>query len=218
MIHLIGVEHKVQWRHPKAPASSARQANWAHYSSILEETIAAFTPAVVAEEFNQESLDHRNGAKSLLLCKTKDFESRTGASIEHVFAEPDLAEKNAKGYKCEETIKAILTAKMHTEPTGEQIMAHMIAHQHPIRERIWLEKIWKHRSSEMLFICGDIHLYTFCRLLRKEGISCRIAKRKIGVDSSCLSAYKGLKYAIENDICSDAHCFCLESLQEMQVS
>jgi hypothetical protein len=194
---------------PKAYATTVRRANWALYCSILEETIAALKPSVVAEEFNQELLDKHNGAESLLLCKTKDIESRTGTKIEHIFAEPELAEKKAKGYKCEEKIKAILTAKMHREPTSKQIMAHMIAHQHPIRERIWLEKIREHLNSEMLFVCGDIHLSAFRRFLRERGIRCRIAKRKIGVDSSCLTEYEGLKFAIENNLCSDERCFCL---------
>jgi hypothetical protein len=194
---------------PMAYATTTRRANWALYCSILEGMIAALKPAAVAEEFNQELLDQHNGAESLLLCKTKDFESRTLTKIEHIFAEPDLAEKNAKGYKSEAKIKAILAANMHSEPASKQIMAHMIAHQHPIRERIWLEKIQGHLNGDMLFVCGDIHLYTFRRFLRKHGIRCRVAKRKIGVDSSCFTEYEGLKLAIENNMCSDARCFCL---------
>jgi hypothetical protein len=217
MIYLIGVEHKVQWRQPKAYACPTRQANWALYLSTLEETIAAFRPDTVAEELNQELLNQHNGAKSLLLCKKEEIEARTGTTIKHVFAEPDSAEKSAKGYKCEETIEAILAARMHSKPSREQIMAHMIAHQHPIRERIWFERIRGHLSGEILFICGDIHLYTFRRFLREKKIHCRIARRRIGVDSSCLSEYEGLKLAIKNDMCSDAHCFCLEPISDTRV-
>jgi probable addiction module antidote protein len=62
---------------------------------------------------------------------------------------------------------------MHIVPTCEQVMAHMIAHQHPIRERFWLDRIEQYRDRETLFVCGDIHLATFPRLLEKELIEDR---------------------------------------------
>ena len=223
MIHLIGVEHKVQWRKPKVPAyekiqPEIRRTNWELYSEIIRRAVCVIQPSVVAEEMNQEILDRNNNAESILLNFADDYKTHTGKEIQHLFAEPNLAEKDAVGYKDEEAIKAILTTRMHAEPTCEQIMAHIIAHHHPKRERIWFEKIEEHRDSEMLFVCGDIHLYTFRRFLRAKGIHCRIAKRKIGVDSSCLSEYKGLKLAIQNNMCSDVHCFCLDPISGAQVS
>jgi hypothetical protein len=216
VIHLIGVEHKVQWRQPRMPlrlVGESRQTNWSLYSSILEEVIEAFRPAVVAEELNQEFLDQRNNAESLLLCMTRRHESRTRTKIEHIFAEPDLAEKSAKGCKSEEQVEATLETTLHLKPTRSQIISHMIAHQHPIREGLWFDTIKKHREREMLFVCGDIHLYTFRRFLRDRGVHCRVAKRRIGVDAPCLSDYEGLKLAIENQMCSDDRCFCRETTQ-----
>ncbi len=74
-------------------------------------------------------------------------------------------------------------------------MSHMVAHQHPIREDLWFEKIKKHKESEMLFVCGDVHLYTFRRFLREKGVRCRVgAERGIGArDASCQSYYEGLE-------------------------
>jgi hypothetical protein len=167
---------------------------------------------------NQEILDRHNHAESILFNFVDDYKTHTGKEIQHLYVEPNSAEKDAEGCKDEEAIKAILTTSTQAEPTCEQIMAHMIAHQHPKRERIWFEKIEKHRDSEMLFVCGDIHLYSFRRFLRAKAIRCRIAKRRIGVDSSCPSCeYRGLKLAIENNMCSDVHCFCLDPMPGTQV-
>jgi hypothetical protein len=91
-------------------------------------------------------------------------------------------------------------------------MAHVIAHQHPIREDLWLDAIKQHKDSEIIFVCGDIHLCTFRRLLKKRGINSRIVERGIGVDSSCLAEYEGLKFAQDNGMFSDAYCFCLDPI------
>jgi hypothetical protein len=52
MIHLIGVEHKVQYRKLTAPASQTRKANWELYSATVKKAICEIQPAVVAEELN----------------------------------------------------------------------------------------------------------------------------------------------------------------------
>jgi len=89
-------------------------------------------------------------------------------------------------------------------------MAHVIAHQHPIRENLWLEAINEYKCSEIVFVCGDIHLYTFRKLLKETEINSRIVAHGIGVDSSCLTEYNGLKFALENNMFSETNCFCLE--------
>lgn len=212
MIHLVGVEHKVQWRQPTANASPARQVNWARYTSIIEGLIRDIKPSVVAEELNQEILDKRNHAKSILLAIKKDYEVKAGTKIQHIFAEPCSAEKNAKGYKEPETIKTILTARMGVEPASWQVMAHVVAHQHPIREMLWLDAVKDFLGGEMIFVCGDIHLDTFPTLLAKERIDYKITERRIGVDSLCLAEYEGLKFASDNQMFSDTNCFCLEPI------
>jgi hypothetical protein len=210
MVHLIGVEHKIQYKNPTWGVTQAHRDNWDRYSSIIEQSICNIKPAVVAEELNEKWLEGKNGAKSILKFIKEEHEARTGTKILHIFAEPDSIDKSAKGYKDRETIEAILSAKMQVEPTPEQIMAHVIAHQHPIRENLWLDTIWEHICGELIFVCGDIHLYTFRKLLKEKRIDSRIIAQGIGVDCSCLADYKGLNFALANDMFDETDCFCLK--------
>jgi hypothetical protein len=209
MIHLIGVEHRVQWKKPNLPVSQARQANWARYLSVLEKSICEIRPSAVAEEMNQEILDGHNKAESILLSMKENHEARTGMKIEHIFAEPDSAWKTAKGYKEREVIKEILKKRIQTDPTNEEVLAHVVAHQHPIRERFWLASIGKYLDGEIIFVCGSAHLCTFRLLLDEQRIDSTIVRRGIGIDSSCLDELAGLRFALENDMFSDTSCFCL---------
>jgi hypothetical protein len=213
MIHLIGVEHKVQCKNPQWSVTQTHRDDWDRYSSIIERYLCEIQPSVVAEEYSEELLAKKNRAVSILKNLSEVHQTHTRRMVEHIFVEPDLAVQSAKGCKTEEQVEAILTTQLHAKPSRGQIMSHMIAHQHPIRERLWFEQIKKHLGSEILFVCGDLHLYTFRRFLREKGAHCRIAERGIGVDASCLSDYEGLKLAIENQMCSDSRCFCQQPTQ-----
>lgn len=211
MIHLIGVEHKVQCKNPNWGVTQAHRDNWDRYSSIIEESLRTFQPSAVAEELNQEILDRKNGAMSILQSVKENHEARTGTKIQHIFAEPDSAAKSAKGYKEPERIKAILRARIGKEPTCEQVMAHVVAHQHRIREALWLESVSDYLRSEMLFVCGDIHLYTFPKLLEREGIPYKVFASRVGVGNLKLPEYRGLEYAQSNNMLGEPDCICLQS-------
>ena len=217
MVHLIGVEHHVQFNNPNWVVPQILQNNRNCYSSIIEKTILRIQPVVVAEELNEKWLQGEKGAISILKFVKEDYEARTRIKIQHIFAEPDTPVKDAKGYKERETIKAILKARMQVEPSHEEVMAHVIAHQHPIRENLWLEAINEYKSSEIIFVCGDIHLSTFRKLLKEKNINSRIVAHGIGVDSSCLTEYKGLKFALDNDMFSETNCFCLEQTSTSKI-
>jgi hypothetical protein len=119
--------------------------------------------------------------------------------------------KNARGYKEREAVRSMLEARMRVEPAPEEVMAHVVAHQHPIRERCWIEAITKYLDNEILFVCGDIHIYTFSRALEQLKVRSKIVAQGIGVDLSCLGDYNGLSYALAKDMLNDSRCFCTGS-------
>ena len=165
----------------------------------------------MAEELNEKWLQRKNRAESILKSEKERYETRTGTRIQHIFAEPDQAIKDARHYKERETIAAILNAKMQVQPAAEEAIAHVIAHQHPIRESLWLDAIGEHRNDELIFVCGDIHLYTFRRLLEKQKIDSRIVAQGIGVDCACLADYRGLNFALAHQMFDETDCFCREN-------
>ena len=90
-------------------------------------------------------------------------------------------------------------------------LAHEIAHQYPRRERFWLRELEKENAKNVLFVCGDIHLRTFPKLLATEGIESEVIKGGIGVDYS-MAEYKAFEFAENNNMFSQTDCFCLEKL------
>ena len=209
MLYLIGVEHKVQWRHPTAPVSPSRKADWDAYSSIIERSLCEIRPSVVAEEMNQEILDGHNKAASILLSLKKDHETRAGMKVEHIFAEPERSE-TPRGYKSDEQVEDALKRNLKDSPKPELIWAHIIAHQHPIREGFWFNKISGHLRSDILFVCGDVHLVTFSRLLTRKGFISKVVACRVGVHDLNTLEYQGLRCAQENGLLDQPDCFCLK--------
>ena len=149
MVHLIGVDHKVQYMKSTAPASQDREANWKYYSSIIEGSIRDLRPSVVAEELNQELLDKKyNKAESLLLRIKKAHEERGGKAIRHIFAEPPSAEKQKLGIDFELPFSGLCPGVIPLSPpdgfphlSDYEWHKHDIAHRFPIREDFWITQL-----------------------------------------------------------------------------
>jgi len=208
MVHLIGVEHKVQRRKSTAQVSQTRKGNWELYSSAVKSAISKVRPSVVAEELNQELLDYYIKSESLLLSIKNDYELRTGARIKHIFAEPCSAQKKQIRIKEDCDVRRILKANGSHEPTDELVSAHMAAHQFPIREQFWIGMIWGHLNSGVLFVCGDAHIDTFPMLLDLKGIAYNVIQRGIGMPPDELIVSKGVKYAQEIGLFGTVDCPC----------
>jgi hypothetical protein len=89
--------------------------------------------------------------------------------------------------------------------------AHEIAHQFPIRERFWLNELKQANAGHILFVCGDIHLRTFPKLLKVDGIESEIIKEGIGVSHSA-KEYVAFDFAESSDMFDQADCFCRKKL------
>jgi hypothetical protein len=211
VIHLIGVNHRVQWEKPSwvnAYVPNEVKADQAQYRALIEDFLRDFHPSRLAEEYTESKLKDSN-ALSILLTLKEAYVARCGAEVKHIFAEPEPAEKTAIGYKEPETVRALLEKSLNIEPTDEEVMAHVIAHQHPIREKFWLGKIGEHLKSDVLFVCGDIHLSTFPKLLKEEHIRYEVIKDRVGVRDLNVLDYRALKYA-QDDNMFEADCVCMK--------
>jgi hypothetical protein len=211
VIHLIGVNHRIQWE--KLPSANAYiphevQQDQARYSTLIEEFLCKFHSPVVAEEYTGEKL-RETKTRSILLEIKSAYEVRHRVKIEHIFAEPCTAQKEVIGYKEPESIEVLLKRNQQKDPTDEETMAHVIAHQHPIREKFWLDKIRKNLDKDILFVCGDIHLVTFPMLLERELINYEVIEGRVGVRNLKMLDYRALKYAQDHGMLGKTNCFCL---------
>jgi hypothetical protein len=183
----------------------------ARYSVLIEDFLRKFDSCVVPEEYTAAMLEEAK-SRSILFEIKSAYEIRNGVEIEHIFAEPCMAEKKARGYKEPEAIKALLKVHNGRNPTCEEIMAHVIAHQHPIREEFWLDRVRDNLSKNILFVCGDIHLATFPILLQRERIGYEIIEERVGVRSTTTLDYRALEYARCNGMLASTDCFCRREL------
>ena len=101
MIHLIGVEHKVQYMNSNWGVAQTTKDNWTHYSSIIEQSIREIQPLIVAEELNEKWLQGLNGAKSILKSAKEEHEAQTGTKIQHIFEELTSRLRTQKDIKSE---------------------------------------------------------------------------------------------------------------------
>lgn len=212
MIHIVGVDHRVQWMRVPTGISShsvpkAIQDGINCYLSTVREKVFALNVTVFAEEYSQELHDNK-GTQSTFLDLKQEIERTTGSKIGHLFIEPTCDEKKARNYKELEDLKTVLTTRLGSEPKDEVIRAHCIAHQFPIRERFWVDRLRNYFSSSILLVCGEIHTYTLPRLLACEGIDHRIVAHGIGVRHSDDADHRGLRYAEENSMFDNTACFC----------
>lgn len=231
-IHLIGVEHRVQWRQPMAPLSQVRQDSWAVYSSILLESIGKFRPTVVAEELNEETLCTKNKAESILLSTKKAYELDRGIVIKHIFAEPCSVQKHKLGIGLELPFSFLSSSERRLHPpdgiphiSDYEWHKHDIAHRFPIREDFWIARLRDDIRKTAIFVCGALHVCTFKERLERIGITVEVIADSVG----CLptlresDAYKALQDVRENGFPPvltgvDSNCFCTMQQDDTSVA
>ena|SRR6202050_409608 len=199
MIHLIGVDHFKAQRKKRGLELTDIQGQ---YQTIVESAIQSLHPDLLAEEDHPSYLSE-DVAESILQ-PIAEFHG-----IRHLFVEADRATQRKLGYKTVDMIKDLLIARGDRSATAAS--AHKIAHQFPIRERFWLEKLGETAQKNVVLVFGDLHLTTFTNLLAAEGIPCSILAERLGVDTANDLEYQALTYAQDHNMFSETNCFCLES-------
>ena len=119
--------------------------------------------------------------------------------IEHRFCDPTQEERVAIGYM---DCRAIWQQRMGEMLPGNELymkaQAIEIACYFPIREQFWLEKLDGCRNESVIFVCGDGHIETFCKLLERESIEHEVVKRGIGRDGRDDEFYRAVQYLKEH--------------------
>lgn len=217
ILYFVGVNHEAT-RYKQARGFT--EGNLI-FIDVIESAIMKRSFDLLAEEEQPECLI-RHSAISLL-----DAIHRAHG-IRHEFVDPNSRERAAAGYR--DVTKICGLDEFRTQvsyPLSEEdenceyeiekiAHAHEVAHQFPIRERIWLSELKKANAENILFVCGDIHLRTFPQLLAAAGIESEIIKKGIGVDYSAIE-YEAFAFAESSNMFSQTQCFCKEKLPADQV-
>ncbi|HUD56871.1 MAG TPA: hypothetical protein VMR02_16690 [Terracidiphilus sp.] len=208
ILYLVGVNHEAtRYKQPRGLTKENLV-----FIDVIESTITEHSFDLLAEEEQPECLI-KYSAVSL-------FDAIHRAhGIPHEFVDPNQREREGIKYRNDREIcglEEFRTQVSHPllekdENCGHEVEkiahAHEIAHQFPIRERFWLNELRKTNAQNILFVCGDIHLRTFPRLLEAEGIRPEFIKDGIGVDYTAIE-YSAFDFAKSCNLFSQADCFC----------
>jgi len=196
MVHLIGVAHEAQASGSGKPETDAQ----ALYAGVLERTVLAIHPRVVAEEYNEEA-EQENKMRSIgkLIAGT--------LAVEHRFCDANKAERQQIGYIGPQELH--LQISMHdrdwnisNQEAQAKGWAICIGRYFAIRERFWLEKLRDVLDHELVFVLGDGHVDSFTKLLADDGIKSRLVQRGIGVtEENAIAMENGLRYLQEHPEC-----------------
>jgi hypothetical protein len=174
MLHIIGLNHRAQARTLGNELTREQQV----FSNCLLRTIGQARPVFVAEEDCEEALAGR-GRTSI----AKEIADQAG--IEHRFCDPSRAQRQAFGYRDGQSLELQLFMSDNEGLSNDEIFrkarAIEIGRYFPIRERFWLERLGGCCDVDAIFICGDLHIESFGRILDISGIAHRVVERGIGV-------------------------------------
>lgn len=188
MIYLIGVEHGVQCQ----TKGAAETPEHTEFRTCLEQAIGVHKPILIAEEFNEESLQTREMTRQ---APQEPFTKKIadGAGIRHKFCEPDLKTKLALGYQGTSGWLHHIDEMWDqvTEPKRTLLAGALeVLKDFPAREQYWLNKMQGALKESVIFVCGDGHIESFGTLLHEKKLDSVVVKRQIGMSSELIDQNK----------------------------
>lgn len=174
MIRLIGINHLAA----RYKLGTTRSPGNIQFKDCVESAIRDSRPELLAQE------DH----KDFLLRGWAFILPEIGAHFrldrEVLNVDLNKPQRKQRGYKDEREMERIWAAR-RPDPWDRVVgQAHEIAHQFPIREEHWPKALKETGARNIIFVCGDLHVTTFTRLLDREGVLFSVLMRGIGVNSS----------------------------------
>src|SRR5258708_6266900 len=197
MLHIIGLNHRAQARTPGSELTDEQRL----LSDCLLRTIEQVSPAFVAEEDSEEALTKR-GKVSIAQ------EIADKKRIEHRFCDPTDSQRKTIGYRDGQSLEVEMFMQDREGMSNDEIFcktrAIEIGRYFPIRERFWLQRLDGCKNIDAVFICGDLHIDSFVKLLDMEGVEYKVVERRIGVTEEDARFYRALEYLVEHPELADA--------------
>ena len=178
MLHIIGLDHRVQERSPGADLNEGQQL----FAQCLRATIQRVRPVLVAEEHSEEALKDPPPPRVSIA-------KEIAGTIEHRFCVATQCKRRAIGYKSSTDVEAEMSMESRWDFPEEErrrvARAIEIGRYFPRREKFWLDclTVTVCREKAVVFACGDLHIESgsFTKLLEHEGVPYQIVERRIGV-------------------------------------
>lgn len=189
-VHLIGVNHTSAQSSPHGiPHTEVQEC----YVATLTKTIRDVGAEFVAEEYSEEA-EQRTQRQSL----TPRVALENGAK--HRFCDPNQVERRRIRYLDIQDLHLLISmqrkeTKISNEEAEVKAWALSIGKYFGRRERFWLQRIEDIKDKALIFVCGDVHVDAFSKLLEGAGWKVNIVARGIGVTDEDRSSFAaGLRY------------------------
>lgn len=191
MLYIIGLNHRAQARAPRSELTEEQK----QFSDCLLRAIEQVHPASIGEEDSEEALAKR---KKVSIAKSIADEK----GIEHRFCDPTEAQRLAIGYRDGQMLEIQIFMSDQQGMSHDEIFlkarAIEIGRYFPIRERFWLEQLGGCRDADAIFICGDLHIESFGKILEAEHVPYNVIKRGIGVTPEDARFNRAVEYLAEH--------------------
>jgi hypothetical protein len=150
---------------------------------------------VIAEEDSDEALATR-GKVSI----AKQLADDRG--IPHKFCDPTEQQRRDIGYRDGQSLELEIfmadTTGLSHDDIFRKARAIEICRYFPIRERFWLEQMNPAPNTAVVFICGDLHIESFGKILEAAGYPHRVFVRGIGLTAEDARFDEALRYLREH--------------------
>jgi hypothetical protein len=191
MLHLLGLNHSAQARLPGIDFTESQRA----FAGCLRRTIEEVRPILIAEEDSADALAVR-GKVSI----GKEIAGEYG--IEHMFCDPTEEQRRALGYRDGQSLELEIFMRDGEGLSNEDIFckarAIEIGRYFPMRERFWLQRLNGFLDSDVVFVCGDLHIESFGNMLESKGVPYRVVQRGIGLKPEDARFEKAVQYLKEH--------------------
>ncbi len=174
MIHLIGVNHIIQYKNNIVPLSV-----FADFREFLAETAKGVRASLLAEEFHEEYLGEVYFSPEGTVKAVADT-----LGIEHRYCDPGDAERKDLGIPYyadirDEVLEGMKLRKNYIlDPEiVKRVRARtddLVQSYFPLRENFWLERLGEDIAGSVVFICGHEHITSFKKLLQSHDIAVEV--------------------------------------------
>lgn len=153
MILIVGVDHIIQHLNERDRTGwQSKREEVEHFKQFLKGTVIEYDVSLIAEEFSEEAKEKSH------VDKTVPEEVAMNLGIQHRLCDPDTREREILG---------IARRSRGLEPS-EQLK------QFDMRETEWFRRTQNDLGKNIIFICGEIHVDSFSKLLQSHSVNVKI--------------------------------------------
>lgn len=159
---LLGLDHGLQ--------IEGSASEWKKFKAYLTDLCLREHPDLIAEELNEEAIKKSKGNDSVARKIIEVLKKKHSLKIDHLFCDPDSAQRKILGIKCFKKIAQELGYGQGLTHEQELEVDKIWKSYWDKRERFWLNKLMEQKFKKCIFLVGANHVDRFGSLLIDNGI------------------------------------------------